>query len=210
LPNPDGFGKTAHVRTADSGVPLELRGLGSLRLKSLRAVSAVVLGYHRLAERGRIQIGPGVVANHRLRVRGPGLVRIGERSNLYAFLGRTRLYTRSPGARIEIGRNVRLNGTTIQAASLIQIGDDCILGDANVMDTDMHPVGPERRHDPDAVVHTAPVVLERNVWVGGQAAVLPGVRIGENSVVGFRAVVTVDVPANVVVAGNPARVVRAL
>ncbi|HYT29816.1 MAG TPA: acyltransferase, partial [Actinomycetota bacterium] len=130
--------------------------------------------------------------------------------NLYAFLGRTRLYTRAPTARIVIGRNVRLNATTVQAAELIQIDDDCILGDANLMDTDMHPIGRERRHDPDAAIRSAPIVLERNVWVGGQAAVLPGVRIGENSVVGFRAVVTGDVPPNVVVAGNPARVVREL
>ena len=98
----------------------------------------------------------------------------------------------------------------MQAAASIDIGDDCILGDVNVMDTDMHAVAPDRRHDPNAPVRFAPIVLERNVWVGGQAAVLPGVRIGENSVVGFRAVVTSDVPPNVVVAGNPARVVRRL
>jgi acetyltransferase-like isoleucine patch superfamily enzyme len=198
------------VQTADPDVPLELRSLGPLRLSGLRTLSRFVLGYQRLRRGRRCRFGARVVANHRLAVRGPGRIEVGDGSNLYAFLGRTRLYTRAPSARIVIGRNVRLNATTVQAAELVEIGDDCILGDANLMDTDMHAVAPGRRHDPAAEVRTAPIVLERNVWVGGQAAVLPGVRIGQNSVVGFRAVVTVDVPPNVVVAGNPARVVRSL
>jgi acetyltransferase-like isoleucine patch superfamily enzyme len=207
---PGRFGKTAPVQTADPDVPLELRGLGPLRLNGLLALSRAVLGYQRLRSGRRCRFGAGVVANHRLDVRGPGRVEVGDGSNLYAFLGRTRLYTRAPSARIVIGRNVRLNATTVQAAALVEIGDDCILGDANLMDTDMHPLAPDRRHNLDAEVRVAPIVLERNVWVGGQAAVLPGVRIGENSVVGFRAVVAADVPPNVVVAGNPARVVRSL
>jgi len=53
-----------------------------------------------------------------------------------------------------------------------------------------------------------PIVIEDNVWLGGGAIVLPGVRIGRNAVVGAGAVVTRDVAANTVVAGNPARVIR--
>jgi len=198
------------METDRSDIRLELRGLGTLRLGALKAVSRLVRLRIGLRHGGRVRFGRSVIANHRLDVRGKGSVTIGDDANLYAFVGRTRLYTRSPAARIVIGRNVRLNGTTIQAAELIEIGDDCILGDANVMDTDMHPIDADRRHNPAARIRTAPIVMERNVWVGGQAAVLQGVRIGENSVVGFRAVVTSDVPPNVVVAGNPARVVRSL
>lgn len=192
------------------GVPLELRGLGRIRRTGLRAISAVALARFRLRLGDRLRVGHGVVTGHRIDIRGPGRVEVGDDANMYAFVGRTRLYTRSPEARIAVGRNVRLNGTTIQASRSVVIGNDCILGDANLMDTDMHPLSVDRRHNPEAEVRTAPIVLERNVWVGGQAAVLPGVRIGENSVVGFRAVVTGDVPPNVVVAGNPARVVRSL
>jgi acetyltransferase-like isoleucine patch superfamily enzyme len=194
----------------DETVPVELRGLGRARLAALRTISTGVVGFYRVTRRDRVRFGSGVLSGHRLDIRGPGHVEIGDGSNLYAFVGRTRLYTRDPAARIVIGRNVRLNGTTIQAAHRIEIGDDCILGDANLMDTDMHPISADRRTNPGARVRTAPIVLERNVWVGGQAAILPGVRIGENSVVGFRAVVTSDVPSNVVVAGNPARVARQL
>jgi maltose O-acetyltransferase len=79
-----------------------------------------------------------------------------------------------------------------------------------VFDTDFHGPHPERRHDPSVPVACAPVNLTENVWVGGQSAILKGVTIGKNSVVGFRAVVTKDVPPNVVVAGNPARIVKHL
>jgi maltose O-acetyltransferase len=53
-----------------------------------------------------------------------------------------------------------------------------------------------------------PVVIEENVWIGGGAILLPGVTIGRNAVVGAGAVVSRNVPANTVVAGNPARVIR--
>jgi len=52
------------------------------------------------------------------------------------------------------------------------------------------------------------VILEDNVWVGANAIILKGVRIGKNSVIGAGSVVTKDVPSNVVVAGNPAKIVR--
>ena len=59
-----------------------------------------------------------------------------------------------------------------------------------------------------ADVPTHPIRIARNVWIGFEACVLPGVRIGEGAVVGARSVVTEDVPPGAVVAGNPARVVR--
>lgn len=190
-------------------LPLELRNLPPWRLAGLRAASAAVVAFHRARLGDRVRFGREVVTGL-LDIRGPGRVAVGDRSNLFAFVGRTRLYTRTTDAVIAIGRNVRLNGPTIQAACRIDIGDDALIGDAILLDTDMHPVTLGRRHDPQAEVRSAPIVIERNVWIGGQAAVLPGVRIGEGSVVGFRAVVTSDVPPGVVVAGNPARVVREL
>ena len=53
-----------------------------------------------------------------------------------------------------------------------------------------------------------PIVIEDNVWIGGQVVVNPGVRIGKNSVIGSGSVVTKDIPADVVAAGNPCRVIR--
>jgi maltose O-acetyltransferase len=77
-----------------------------------------------------------------------------------------------------------------------------------MVDTDFHSTDPELRHDPEAPFAVAPIELKENVWVAGQSAILKGVTIGENSIVAFRAVVTRDVPANVIVGGNPARVVK--
>ena len=59
-------------------------------------------------------------------------------------------------------------------------------------------------------MRTEPIILEENVWIGAAAGLLPGTRIGRNSVVGFGAVCSGDYPANAIIAGNPARVVREL
>ena len=67
-------------------------------------------------------------------------------------------------------------------------------------------LGRPRRLAADVPAH--PIRIERNVWIGFEACVLPGVSIGEDAVVGARSVVTEDVPPGAVVAGNPARVVR--
>jgi acetyltransferase-like isoleucine patch superfamily enzyme len=190
--------------------PVELRELGPAARATLRGLSLLVTAAYRAARRDRVAFGRDVVANHRLVIRGPGTVEIGDRANLYAFAGATRLVARRPQARIVIGENARLNGPLLQADTLIEVGPDCILGQAHILDTDMHSLALDRRTNPQAPVRRAPVILERNVWVARGAAVLPGVRIGEGSVVGYGAVVATDVPPFVVVAGNPARVVRSL
>ncbi len=118
-------------------------------------------------------------------------------------------FTHTPQAEIRIGNNVILNGTRFGCSELIEVGDDCILADCRIFDTDMHSIWPNRRSN-EAQVATAPVRLERNVWVGAAAIILKGVTIGENSVVGAGAVVSRSVPPNAVVAGNPARVVKCL
>ena len=111
------------------------------------------------------------------------------------------------GDRVQFGRNFVTNHRlVVRGPGRVVFGDDVNTwshAEKTVLD-------PELRHDPDAPVPCAPIVLEENVWVAGQTAILKGVTIGKNSVVAFRAVVTRDVPPNVVVAGNPARVVKEL
>lgn len=160
--------------------------------------------------RGRLRIGKGFVCNHRLVIRGPGRVTIGDAVNAWAHQEPTRLITTSSDAVILVGDGVRLNGPTLLASRRVEVGDRCILGSANVFDSDFHSVRRDRSTNPDAPVRREPVLIGRNVWLGGQSAVLPGVTVGEDSVVAFRAVVTRDVESGVVVAGNPARVVREL
>ncbi len=95
----------------------------------------------------------------------------------------------------------------------IDIGEDCrIAGNVWMFDSPGHPSDPAARltgapPDPDQV---RPITIGRNVWIGGHSIIFPGVTIGEGSVVAAGSVVTADVAAGVVVAGNPARRIAAL
>jgi acetyltransferase-like isoleucine patch superfamily enzyme len=123
------------------------------------------------------------------------------------------LRTLRPGARIIIGNDVGLSGTVICAAVMVEIGADCLIGaDVQIVDTDFHPVEPEgRTHCGDpARIAVAPVTIGKNVFIGAGCKILKGVTIGENSVIGAGSIVTRDIPANVIAAGNPARVIRAV
>lgn len=176
----------------------------------VRALSAYVVTKYRLLRGDRVQFGPGFQANRKLVIRGPGRVAFGANVNAWAHEERNVILTFSPAGTITIGSNVRLNGVGLMAKCGITIGDNCILGSALLVDTDFHSLQRDRATNPDAPVLSVPITVEQNVWLAGQTVVLKGVTIGANSVVGFRAVVTRDVPADVVVAGNPARVVRGL
>ncbi len=110
--------------------------------------------------------------------------------------------------RIEIGDYVMISpGTRISASDEIIIGHSVMMANGvYIADSDWHGIY-DRTKRSDLV---APVHIADNVWLGDHATVLKGVSIGENSVVAANAVVTRDVSANVVVAGNPAKVVKEL
>lgn len=114
------------------------------------------------------------------------------------------LYTASKGAEIIIGEGCGFSGTRIWASKSVRLGVNVRCG-ANtlIMDSDAHPEDPRAGKD-------APVVIGDNVWLGANVTVLKGVHIGANSLVGAGSVVTKDVPANVLAAGNPCRVIRNL
>ena len=98
-------------------------------------------------------------------------------------------------------------GVRISAAQAIHIGDNCMFA-ANVYISDSDWHGIYNRIRPFRC--TKPVVLENNVWLGESVIINKGVRIGENSVVGAGSVVTKDIPANSIAAGNPARVIKSI
>jgi acetyltransferase-like isoleucine patch superfamily enzyme len=116
-------------------------------------------------------------------------------------------WTYSEDAIISIGSGSYVNGTRFGCRREIRIGDGAILGDARVMDTDFHSTH-RNRHDPDAPIRVAPVHIADNVWIAAAVGILPGTTIGENSVVGFGAVCAGEYPADAVIAGNPAVVIR--
>ncbi len=177
---------------------------------AVRLISAFWMRWLKLRLGDRVRFGRNFQTNGRLVIKGPGCVIFGDDINAWAHAEKNVLITFTPNSRITIGGGTRLNGAGIMAYTHIEVGPRCILGSTLVFDSDFHPLDPARRHDPDAPVSCAPITIEENVWLGGQSAVLKGVTVGENSVVAFRAVVSDDVPPNVVVAGNPARVVKSL
>lgn len=157
--------------------------------------------------RGNVHLGPGLLGNGRLRISGPGRVEFEADVNAWSHAEVNRLITTRPEAVIRIGRHARLNGCTIVAAERVEVGADCVLGSCEVFDHLAYSESPADRRYPGPA---QPVVIEDNVWIGGQVSVLPGVRIGRDTVVGIHAVVFDDVPAGVIVGGNPARVLRQL
>lgn len=90
----------------------------------------------------------------------------------------------------------------------IEIGDFVMLGPGVHLYTAKHPLDPVERKT--MIESGSPIRIADNVWIGGRAIVMPGVTIGENSVIGAGSVVTKSIPANVVAGGTPCRVIRQL
>lgn len=111
-------------------------------------------------------------------------------------------FTSDFGKNIRIGKNVFINsGCRFQDQGGVTIGDESLIGHNVVFATINHDYDPENR----GTMYLKPIVLGKRAWIGSHATILPGVTIGENSVVGAGSVVTRDVPPNTIVAGNPAK-----
>jgi len=109
------------------------------------------------------------------------------------------------GKNIKIGRKVFINeGCCFQDQGGIEIGDNCLIGQQVVIATLNHDLNPARRGD----MLPKPVVIGKNVWVSAHATILGGVTVGDNAVIAAGAVVNRDVPANTVVAGVPAKIIK--
>jgi acetyltransferase-like isoleucine patch superfamily enzyme len=121
------------------------------------------------------------------------------------------LCTWQAGAVLEIGEDFGMTGGVLCAAERISIGNHVNIGaNSTVIDTDFHPLAAEQRRIAPQAAQTAPIVIEDDVFIGMNCLILKGVKIGHGSVVGAGSVVAKDVPAGVIAAGNPARVVRTL
>ena len=129
-----------------------------------------------------------------------------------------------PNGTCTVGDFTLLNGALIMAEEQIEIGTHVLISwNVGIADSDFHPLDPvKRRQDtyalapfypdrpPRPELKTAPVKICDGAWIGMGAIILKGVTIGENAVVAAGAVVTKSVPANTVVAGNPAVIVKEL
>ena len=111
------------------------------------------------------------------------------------------------GKNITVGKNVFINADCkFQDQGGIVIEEGALIGHGVVLATLNHDLDPAKRQQ----LHPAPIHIGKRVWIGANATVTQGVTIGENAVVAAGAVVTGDVPANTIVGGVPAKVIRAI
>ena len=111
------------------------------------------------------------------------------------------------GKHVYMGKNVYANfNLTLVDDANIYIGDDCMIGPNTVIATAGHPICPELRAK--VTQYNMEVHIGKNVWLGAGVIVMPGVTIGDNSVIGAGSIVTKDIPSNVVAFGNPCKVFR--
>jgi acetyltransferase-like isoleucine patch superfamily enzyme len=147
-----------------------------------------------------------------------GGVRVGKAASTY--LGT--MFDVGPSGRVTLGDFALVHGARIICDRSVNIGDHCLISwNVVVMDTHRAPRGPAARVemlrrfagrgqdlcDTD-VAH--PVRIESNVWIGFDSCIMPGVTVGEGSIIGARSVVSEDIPPYSIAVGNPARVIRAI
>lgn len=111
------------------------------------------------------------------------------------------------GKNLHISKNVFINsGCKFQDQGGIYISDGALIGHNVVIATLNHDFAPEKRHG----MYPKPVTVGKNVWIGSNSTICPGVTIGDNAVIGAGSVVTKDVPENMVAVGVPAKVIKSI
>lgn len=164
-----------------------------------------------------VKIGDGNCFVQKVLFTGKGKITLGNK-NVFGVKNGGKYYSnyceiqaRYEDSKIVIGSNVAVNnGLLIIAAKLIEIGDYCLIGkDVQLIDFDAHGLAPFERRS--SIGKVRPIKIGSNVWLGNNVIILKGTEIGENSVVGAGSVVTGGkFPANVVIAGNPAKIIKSL
>ncbi|WP_348813630.1 acyltransferase [Flavobacterium maritimum] len=137
-------------------------------------------------------------------------VQIGVVSSPNYYSHYTYLEARNENSEISIGNNVAINNAfSIVCFSKVSIGSHVLIGsNCSIIDNDGHDLAMDKRNDDNP--KSISVRIEDNVFIGSNVSILKGVSIGQNSVIGNGAIVSKNIPDNVVAAGNPARVIRNL
>jgi len=152
-----------------------------------------------------------------LLIEGSGLIRVGHGVHLGYELspdfwsGYTYMDLRGEGAKIEIGDDVTINNCAALTAdgASIRIGRKTVAGvHLSIETSDGHTLHPDKRHNGEFPRKS--VTIGENVFIGDRVTILKGVTIGDNAVIGANSVVTRDIPANSVAAGNPCRFLHSL
>jgi acetyltransferase-like isoleucine patch superfamily enzyme len=133
--------------------------------------------------------------------------RSGAITNLFGLNHRCLVSTFRKDAWVKIGSGCGFSGTTIGAATSIEIGKDVMVGANSVIsDFDWHSLDPYHRNDGEIL--SRPISIGDRVWIGANSIILKGTIIGENTVVGAGSVVTGKLPPNMICAGNPCKPIK--
>ena len=182
-------------------------------------INKLILFYNEISKysfKGMISVGKNVKFYQKLRLTGDGYIYICANSSFgYKIGGRyyggsCEIQTRSKEAVIRIGNNVAANNNLfIMARKSIVIEDDVLIGESvTIMDHNAHGVDPYRRRTSFGTPRE--IIIKNNVWIGNNVTILPGVIIGENSIVAAGSVVKGKFPNNIVLGGNPAVIIKNL
>lgn len=156
----------------------------------------------------KVIIGRRFKVTGRLDIRGPGTVIFGDDCFVNSsYITPTTPWTHAPDAVIRFGNGVGLAGTRIGCRCAVTVGNNCGLADSRILDTDFHNPRDESGNRQNSAGVSQPVTIGNNVWLGTGSMILKGVTIGDNAVVGAGSVVGTPVPPNVIVFGNPAKVI---
>lgn len=130
-------------------------------------------------------------------------------SNLLGLYQRTIIVAKKQ-AEIKIGNSVGISGATIYAWEKINIGDNTLIGaNVKIVDNDFHPIDPQdRKSAENDKTKTKPVIIGNNCFIGMNSIILKGTVIGDNTTIGAGSVVSGEIPANCIAAGNPAKIIK--
>ena len=186
-----------------------------LRRRLLWPIVRAQFAWHGIAWESNWRIfGRPILQKHRGSTikAGDGLVlRSWPRSNPLAPTHPVVLSTRSADAVLSIGNDCGFTGAVVVAAERVTIGNRVLVGgNAQIVDTDFHPLTPEGRAEDINAGSARPITIEDDVFIGMNSLILKGVTLGEGCVVGAGSVASRNVPPRTIVAGNPAKIVRSV
>ena len=171
-----------------------------------------------LFKKNGIVFGDGMKVYNKVYIQGSGTVTIGHYFTFTSGDGLNPVCTSTRGCMntvnkgsIIIGNSVGISSATLWAQEMIRIGNHVnIGGNCILIDNDAHPIDFKLRRDPvvDENVHSSPIIIEDDVWIGANSVILKGVTVGARSIIGAGSVVTTNVPSDCVVAGNPAKIIK--
>jgi acetyltransferase-like isoleucine patch superfamily enzyme len=181
------------------------RNFQRLRIYIFKALSnnSNIIGYPTTAQ-PTIFVGKG-------RIKFGSNVQIGYFPSPLFFDGVSHIEARNENSEIVFGNDIFINNgfKIICDKTKISIGDNTLIGySVNIFDSDFHEISPEKRNSGNH--YCKEVLIGKNVFIGSNVAILKGVSIGENSIVAYGSIVTRSFPANVIIGGNPAKIISTI